>query len=246
VLFLHGLGCTGAFWADVLFEMAGYVRPIVLDLPGFGSSEPLPVPVPVTVPALAGAVRSRLRVLGVTSAVVVGHSLGGMVAQELVSHDPDLVTGLVLCNTIPGASDKVRDINRGLAAMAASSGSAALAKAMLPAMVGPEPLERTEAAVQRFRQQFGDTRPDSLVEAFAAIAAFDMRDRLGLVKQSTLVIGGQFETNLDTQQEMADLLPDATMTVLPGTSHLAPAETPTAFSRVLRGFLTGLEIPCIP
>lgn len=244
MLFLHGLGCTGAFWADVLFQLAGRIRAVVLDLPGFGSAAPLPAP--VTVVAMAGAVRQRLRAQDVTSVVVVGHSLGGMVAQELVSLDPDVVSGLVLCNTIPGASDRVRKINQGLAAMVETSGPAGLAEAMLPGMVGPEPLERTDAAVNRFRQQFARTRPESLVDAFQAIAAFDMRERLGQVKQPTLVVGGEYETNLDTQRELAGLLPDATMAVLPGTNHLAPAESPTVFAGLLKDYLAGLETPRIP
>ena len=68
---------------------------------------------------------------------------------------------------------------------------------------------------------------------------FDARDRLPSLDLPALVIAGQHEGNDDDQQELADLL-DARCVFLPGTSHLAPVESPTAFAAEVVPFLADL------
>ncbi|MEW2503430.1 alpha/beta fold hydrolase [Amycolatopsis sp. CA-161197] len=78
VLLLHGLGATGTVW-DGLTELLDR-RVLVPDLPGHGGSAPLPA---YSFPALAAEVAAGLDEAG--PVVVVGHSLGGVVALELAS-----------------------------------------------------------------------------------------------------------------------------------------------------------------
>ena len=98
----------------------------------------------MTVPGLAMALDTRLVDDGIDDVVVIGHSLGGMIAQELALLEPERVRGLVLCNTIPGVTDGAREFNPVLATLAETEGSDIVAEALLPAMFGPKPLENTE------------------------------------------------------------------------------------------------------
>ena len=89
---------------------------------------------PVTVARLAAALDDP----SLGPVVVIGHSLGGMIAQELALLAGERVRGLVLCNTIPGVTEGAREFNPVLADLAESSGSEAVAEALLPAMLGPQ------------------------------------------------------------------------------------------------------------
>jgi 3-oxoadipate enol-lactonase/4-carboxymuconolactone decarboxylase len=147
------------------------------------------------------------------------------------------VRGLVLCNTIPGVTQGASEFNPVLAELAETQGSAAVADALLPAMLGPKPLENTEHAHQRFLADMRSADPASLAAAFRAVVAFDARDRLPELDVPALVIAGQHEGNDADQEELADLL-DAHCVFLPGTSHLAPVESPKAFAAQVVPFLS--------
>ena len=221
VLLIHGIGSTRAFWDPVLRPLKEYDCEAI-DVPGFGDAPPIDDP--VTVARLAAAIDDP----GRGPVVVIGHSLGGMIAQELALLAGDRVRGLVLCNTIPGVTEGAREFNPVLADLAESSGSDAVAEALLPAMLGPQPLENTERARERFLADMRAADPAALAAAFRAVVTFDARERLPGLSVRALVIAGQHEGNDADQEELADLL-DAHCVFLPGTSHLAPVEAPKDF-----------------
>jgi pimeloyl-ACP methyl ester carboxylesterase len=233
LLLIHGIGSTRAFWDPVLPLLDGD-ECVAVDVPGFGDATPIDATPdePVTVARLAAALDDPAR----GPVVVIGHSLGGMIAQELALRAPERVRGLVLCNTIPGVTEGAREFNPVLAALAETEGPAAVAEALLPAMLGPRPLENTDAARERFLADMRAADPTSLAAAFRAVLGFDARDRLPSLDVPALVIAGQHEGNDDDQQELADLL-GGRCVFLPGTSHLAPAEAPTAFAAEVVPFL---------
>ncbi len=232
LLLVHGIGSTRAFWDPIVPLLAAY-ECVAVDVPGFGSAPALDPP--ATVAAYAAALDEPAR----GPVVVVGHSLGGMIAQELALRAPDRVRGLVLCNTIPGVTDGAREFNPALATLAETDGSAAVAEALLPAMLAPKPLEGTERARERFLADMTAADPAALAAAFRAVVTFEARDRLPSLDVPALVIAGQHEGNDGDQQELADLL-GARSVFLPGTSHLAPAEAPTAFAAEVTPFLADL------
>jgi len=241
LLLVHGVGGSGAFWSDVVARMEDACTCVAVDLAGFGHSSPLQGP--RTVARWAGSLLPLVDELGPEPVVAVGHSLGGMVVQELALAIPDRVGALALCNTIPGATDRVRQINGMLADVALRDGSAALAALMAPGLFGPEPQEGTGRARQRFLADCAASDPETLAGALRAIMTFDALPRLGQVTVPVLVVAGEHEGNVDDQRAMASALPRASLVVMEGTGHMAPAEAPSAFAGILRHFLKGAEQP---
>jgi pimeloyl-ACP methyl ester carboxylesterase len=99
ILLLHGIGRSLEDWAPQFshYRRAGY-RVIAPDLPGSGFSDRLPGP--TTVRALANSVLETLDVIGEVNRVhVMGNSLGGAVALQLLTLKPDRVATLVLANS---------------------------------------------------------------------------------------------------------------------------------------------------
>jgi pimeloyl-ACP methyl ester carboxylesterase len=97
VLLLHGIGRSLEDWALQYPRLAGAHRIIALDLPGFGFSARASEP--TTLEVLARGVLETLDVLGERRPLhVIGNSLGGAVALQLLSLDADRVASLVLSN----------------------------------------------------------------------------------------------------------------------------------------------------
>src|SRR5262249_11491920 len=96
VLFLHGIGGNRDSFAGELPRLAKRWRALAWDMPGYGGS---PAVVPLTFEALAQSVIAALDAERAEKAVLVGHSLGGMIAQETAARFPPRVAGLVLFAT---------------------------------------------------------------------------------------------------------------------------------------------------
>lgn len=98
LLFLHGLGNTGAAWDDVIAKMPSDVRIITIDLLGFGKS-PSPSWAVYDAKTQARAVLTTLIKLRImTPVIVIGHSMGSLVAIEVARRYPLLVSQLILCS----------------------------------------------------------------------------------------------------------------------------------------------------
>ena len=106
LLLISGLASDSQSWLPVLNELSRHHRVIVPDNRGVGRTTPQEAPVGVE--ELAADCERLLRHLGITSAAVVGHSMGGMVALELAHRDPSLVSHLVLAGTAPQVSVRNR------------------------------------------------------------------------------------------------------------------------------------------
>ena len=99
VLLLHGVGGGRAIWSDAAsgttsaIAAAGF-RAVAIDFPGYGDSPGLP-----TLDAMVQSVLVMVAHLGAPRTVLLGHSMGGMVAQEVAARAPQAVAGLVLACT---------------------------------------------------------------------------------------------------------------------------------------------------
>lgn len=110
VVFLHGLGNSGAAWDKVIAQLPPDVRAVSIDLLGFGQS-PRPEWAVYDVRTQARSVITTLIRLRLTGRVVlVGHSLGGLVAVEVAKRYPLAVRSLILCS--PPFYDPQVDSNR--------------------------------------------------------------------------------------------------------------------------------------
>ena len=95
VLLLHPVGLKGAFWREVVAELEGECRLIYPDFQGHGESD-APF-TPFSLADLADDMAGFLRALA-GPALVVGCSMGGMVAQGIAVRSPDVVSGVVIAN----------------------------------------------------------------------------------------------------------------------------------------------------
>ena len=111
LVFLHGIGGAARAWRGQLDFFGDRYRTIAWDMPGYGGSAPLPT---VSIAALADALQDFLRQIGAIKPILVGHSIGGMIVQQLLAKNPDIAGAVVLAQTSPGVRQTRRRLAEGL------------------------------------------------------------------------------------------------------------------------------------
>lgn len=242
LVFLHGVGGGAESWDGQLARFGQSHRALAWDMPGYGASDPVePADFPAWVAALAGA----LDALGLARVTLVGHSIGGMIAQAFVAAHPQRVARLVLSATSPAFGNPDGEFQRDFLAarigpLDRGRSMADLAAAFVPDLMGPAaPAEARAAAMATMAR----VRPGTYRAAMAALTRFEMRDRLPAIACPTLLMAGAADASapLKVMERMAARIPGAQLAVLPGVGHLANLEAPAAFDAALAAFLERTE-----
>jgi 3-oxoadipate enol-lactonase len=239
VVLLHGIG--GAAWGPTLPAFGGARRVLDWPLPGYAGA---PMPAETSFAAWAAALRARLDAEGIARADVVGHSIGGMLAQEFALSFPERVRGLVLYATTPsfGGRDPSfaeQFLEERLAPLDAGRSMAELAAEGMPAMLGPgAPPEAAPAAIAAMTGV-----PEAAYRAaMRCLTTFDRRDDIARIAAPTLLIAGERDPLAPprTMRRMAEAIPGARLVVIPASGHLIHLERPAAFNAALSEFLGSL------
>lgn len=189
-------------------------------------SYPDPLPPTVTTPELADLAASWIEAVAAPPVVVVGHSMGGMVAQHLAVSRPDLVRRLVLTATLARPDEVFRErlrhweglLQRGQwqryavdALRVSFTGSALLRRLVAQRIVGA--VDGTERLPRHLALSHACLHHDAL-------------DRLGDVVAPTLVLGGGADRLVrpDRVRELAEAVPGARLEVLPRLAHGFPEQ----------------------
>lgn len=166
------------------------------------------------------------------SHVVVGHSLGGMLALEAALIDHSRVLGLVLVSAIPGTNASVAAHNEALAADIEVRGIRVVADEFADRLFSPGRPSRSPDLKADFIDAMAESGASSVCAALRAIARWDASQRLTVVTCPSEVITGDAEPDIDRQRMLARLL-RASFGLLDGTGHLAPLEAPDSVARAI-------------
>ena len=215
---------------------------ITFDYPGIGSSSGT---TPLTVPELAIDCVAFLHALGLTTVDFLGFSLGGMVAQQIASSDPELIRRIILCGTGPRGGEKLTFTELSIDELA---DPVAL---LLNSFFTPSDASQTagHAYLGRLSQRRVDR--DAPVTADAAVAqlgairewgeipATDRYAMLTTIRQPTLIVHGTKDIVVDSVNAIVleRHLPDATLLMLPDASHGAQSQHAEVFLAIARLFL---------
>lgn len=99
VVFVHGIPTSPQLWRHVLPHMNG-ARCLAWEMVGYGAGMPTVSDHDISVARQADYLNAWLTALGIERAIIVGHDLGGGVAQIFAAHHPERISGLVLINSI--------------------------------------------------------------------------------------------------------------------------------------------------
>jgi 3-oxoadipate enol-lactonase len=203
---------NGDMFEPVIEELSTNYRVLAPDLRGFGRSGHLAPP--STVDQHAHDLAQVLTSLSIPSAVVLGYSQGGVVAQQLVLDYPGLVSHLVLCCTFAHNQLTWREKIEGLA---------------LPWLIrvfGPKQLAQmakglTPEQTTQIETLISSNHKSHMVEATKAMLRFDSRHRLPEIKYPTLVLAGAKDTAVPLYHAhmLAQGIAGAELSVFPHAGH---------------------------
>jgi pimeloyl-ACP methyl ester carboxylesterase len=239
VVLLHGIGGGHLSFAPQVETLAssGY-RAVAWDMPGYGHSAPIE---PYTFKGLAESCVKLIEALKCDSVTLVGHSMGGMVAQEVIARRPGIVNKLVLCGTSPsfGKPDgewQREFIAQRTAPLDAGQSMAQLAEVLVPQMIGPGSLPE---GVKLATHCMSLVPQATYRRALEALVTFDRRANLPHIDVPTLLIAGEHDRNAPpaVMRKMADQIPRSTFIQMRGIGHLQNLEAPDDFDGLLLNFL---------
>ena len=234
IAFSNSLGTDFRIWDGVVRILKPEFRLVRYDKRGHGLTEAPPAPYAMDdhVADFAGL----LDHLGVEDALVVGLSVGGMIAQALAAGRPDLTQAVVLCDTAHKIGSA--ELWNGRIAAVESDGLAAIADGILERWFSARFRAEQSVELAGYRHMLTRTPPDGYVGTCAAIRDTDLTEttrQLGL--PSLCVVGDEDgATPLDLVGSLAELLPDSRFKTIPGSGHLPCIDQPQVLAGLILGF----------
>jgi pimeloyl-ACP methyl ester carboxylesterase len=239
VLFISGLADEGACWVDQVAGLKDSYRITTFDNRGVGQSAVPKGPYAIT--DFAGDTIALMDAVGLERPHVVGSSMGGAIAQELVLAHPDRVASLVLNGTWCRGERFLHEVIRSW------MWTAEHAESIRDFLVAVNlwcfaPRIWNDGTMDGWLDAFEQSPNQQSVEAFCwsaeGLFGHDTADRLSAISAPTLVTVGELDLVLPPRfsEAIAERIPGARLVVIPESGHQPFQEFPDAYNEILRGF----------
>jgi 3-oxoadipate enol-lactonase len=226
----NSLGTDFRIWRDVVVRLAGEFSILAYDARGHGLSETGETP--YTIDTLADDLAQLIDATGFGPAIVCGVSVGGLTAQALYRSRPDLVSGLVLCDTAhrigtnESWTDRIAKVEAG--------GLAAVADAVLKGWF-TEGFREGDPAFAGYRMMLTRTPVDGYLATVAAIRDADFTADAPRIAVPTLCLVGDSDVPTPPRlvQDLARMIPGARYELVRGAGHIPMVEQPETVAAMI-------------
>lgn len=242
VVLIHGVGMNQAVWMPQIKPLARHHEVITYDMLGHGAS-PLP-PEPTTLAAYADQLRDLLDALDLESAVVVGHSMGALVAMDFAVRHAERCRALVAMNAVYCRSAQEREAVLQRAAAVRDVGSAANVAETLKRWFGTPVPAAQQAVAELSQRMLTAVHPVGYARTYGVFAMADAEhaQSLSRLRLPSLFLTGDLDPNSTPAMSrlMAAQVPGAQVVVLDKARHMMSLTDPDRVGEVLSQFLEGL------
>jgi len=235
LVFVHGYLGGGQQWAAQVRALSTHFRVITPDLPGFGANNESTTP--ESIRGLALNVLGQLDELDVQRFHLVGHSMGGMIVQEMVALAPERVDRLVLYGTgpvglMPGRFETIDESRRAVRERGVEATGRRIAATWFLHGESAQGYELCAELALRATEQAA-LAGLSAMEHWSGVAS------LAQIKSPTLVLWGDSDRAYlwPQPEQLWHGIAGAQLAVIPGCSHAVHLEKPQLFNAVLEDFL---------
>jgi pimeloyl-ACP methyl ester carboxylesterase len=239
IVFIHGVGADRTSWKyqPAFFVEHGY-SVAALDMRGSGDSQARDangIALPINLEEFARDTDAIIKALGHSNAHWIGNSMGGVIILQAISLGLDTLNKIALCNTFAYHPAQKEILPRAAAALKVKS-LAEFAKERIPLVYKPDidkaTLEEGIAAMAR-------KDPEAYLASWRATWSPDFRAMLSSITNPTLIVSGTLDQITPTalSNELAAAIPNAKHVNIGGAGHLAHADQPEEFNRILLDFL---------
>ena len=239
IVFLHGIGGNAEYWEPQLSFFGKSFQAVAWNMPGYGGSQPLSE---MHFPALAASLDRLLDTFTADKFHLVGHSMGGMVAQEFMLLQAKRVSSLTLyaSSSAFGKADgewQQNFVRQRLKPLDEGGGMEEVASQMVHSLFGENPaphlVEKAAGSISMCPQEVYRS-------AVKCLVGFDRRENLARIQLPTLLICGDQDNLAPPKllEKMAAKITDSRFKCLTGAGHLASLEQAEKFNEILLEFIT--------
>jgi 3-oxoadipate enol-lactonase len=234
-VFSNSLGTDLRIWDEVVASLGNDFRTLRYDLRGHGLSDAPPAP--YSIDDHTADLAALLDALEIKGAIMVGLSIGGIIAQSLAARRPDLVDLLVLCDT----ACKIGTPDTWNARIDASrlGGLASIADAVLERWFSIEFRTTRPADLAGYRNMLTRTPVEGYIGTCATLRDTDLTPMASRLTQPTLCLAGEEDsvTPPDLVRSSSELISNATFMTIPGAGHLPCIEKPKSLALRIESFV---------
>jgi 2-hydroxy-6-oxonona-2,4-dienedioate hydrolase len=232
----HGFMGGGGYWLPQLAAFASEYDVIAPDLPGFaGSRDEL---VETSIEGHARAVVHLLDALAIPRFHLIGHSMGGMIAQQIALDSPERVSRLVLYGTTSSGHlpDRFESLAETIGRLEQEPAQRSADRIAATWFADGEASPYYPLCVEAGR----GTGKQAAIAALTAIGRWDVTPRLKEIDLPSLVICGDRDRSISSEQAylLSRLIKNSHLCIVPGCAHCAHLEAPELFNHVVRAFLS--------
>lgn len=246
LVLVHGYTGDLTDWRHQVAAFAPDHRVLVMDHRGHGRSQAPADPEAYRVERMARDVEALADHVGFDRYHLVGHSMGGMVAQEIALRSPGRLRSLTLEDTAGdfalGRSEAVQALFDARLGLARERGMDAIARLPAP----PPPPHQTAERIAEERERLARMPVEGFAGAWRALCRWPgTRERAHAIRTPTLVIHGELDALLVPGSTwLAETIPGARLEVVPEAGHAPQEERPDLFNAALRRHLAdgGCEV----
>ena len=235
LVFIHGFLGGSRQWLAQKAAFRGASNVVTIDLPGFGENAHLPAIHSIT--GFAHWVLDKLKENGIERFHLVGHSMGGMIVQEIVAQAPDMVDHLVLYGTgatgvLPGRFETI-DTSK---LRACSDGPRATARRIASIWFLDRESSEAFSDCAAIAEQ---SELPAILAGLDAMQGWSGVSKLSHIRTRTLVIWGDQDRTYSWEQtaQLWRSIDNSSLAVIPDCAHAAHLEKPAMFNNILADFL---------
>lgn len=234
LILVHGAGGTSAYWFNQLSELSRKLEVVAIDLPGHGKSARFKAK--PTIELYAEHVSNFMNQLNLADVVILGHSMGGLVVQQIALDHPKILKKLIIVDS--SAKFAVRHS----LANSLRGGADFNPIEFVSMFFSPKTLEKQDilSLMQQMTQGMSADSfdPSVLADDFELTGKMDLRRRLKDIAIPTLIVHGADDiVPLTSAQYLHENIKGSLLEIVPEAGHLVMIEKPGEFNEIILRFI---------
>ncbi len=245
LVLIHGFPTSSHLWQELVPLLPDGRRVVVLDLLGYGRSDP-PGELPLDIKAHADRLLVLLDLLGINRACLIGHDVGGGIAQAVAVKAPHRVSHLCLIASVAFDEWPSREVKMARATLPLTRHLPAtwllgvlksdLARGYVDADLAARSIDRY---IKQFATPAGRDLLVAHLEALDSADTTEIGARLGLVPAPTAIIHGAHDPflSINSARRLQQAIRGSTLEVLDAGRHFLPEESPERLAEVIAALI---------
>lgn len=242
LILVHGAGGTSQYWGIQLSELSKKLRVVAIDLPGHGKSERLKER--ATTEMYADHLAAFMKQIKLDQAIIAGHSLGGLIVQQLALKHPELFEKLIIVDSAARFPDPTRISNKSgnpeaLRNFFLNQPPEALGRAIISMLFSKKTLEKgTLSPILKYLPTESVYDPSIWLNDFEAGRGVDLREKIKEINIPTLIIAGADSLiPISMAQLLHENIKGSVLEIIPDAGHMLMLEKPDEFNLAILRFI---------